>query len=1047
MSKNTTLLKQLNILVLVAVLLPSLAIIGMSYASLYDQIKTDKIREVQGIATSRKTELVSRFHRIQSRAEHFITFTERRCQALPDPASCLQSAMQVYIADEQALGAAYRKSPQSQSLLQGTADVGFEAVDDFKSEQFVSFKQQDEPHNWSFQVFVKGDDGAGKFIVTYPAMNQQELFAKTKDELGETGEIFLSDNKGFFITPPRYSSPEGHGHSHPISVDPMKACLAGNSGHMLDVDYRGVNVIHGYAYVPEIGGGCIMAHTEQDEAFSPVHTLWWQFFLITLACCLLALTAARLASRKVVRPINQLTGSIQGIIDGNYLSRVPVSQTTELARLAQMFNQMAETLGGALSQLQRANGELSAANLLNSQILSSAQEGIIAFDRHGRITLWNLYMEKLTGLAASDCLGKTVEDLNPQLQGSGIAEGIHKALQGESVRLGPLYWHFPHSDRQAWIIVTQSPIRQHDGKIVGVIETVSDVTEVKQAEEEKELAHLIFMNSSEGMVVTNDNNTIIATNPAFTALTGYSETDVLGKTPSILQSGKQDGSFYKLFWSKLNEKGKWAGEIWNKRKDGELYAEWLTINTIFDQDGGVFRRVGLFSDITKRKHTEELIWKQANFDTLTGLPNRRMFRDRLELAIKKAKRSGLSVVLMFIDLDHFKEINDVFGHEVGDLLLREASERLLTCVRATDIVARLGGDEFTIILDEIDAQDSIDHVAKTVLEKMAAPFELDDNTGYISASIGITYYPKDAADAEELIRNADQAMYAAKNQGRNCCYYFDAILQENAKSRMKLLSDLHLALDADQFLLHYQPIFDMQTGEVAKVEALIRWQHPQLGLLPPDQFIHLAEEGGMIVEIGAWVLREACVQNMVWRNQGHPPIVVTVNVSARQFQGMTLPGYVMEALKFSGLPPDGLEIEITEGMLMDNAYAAIATLQEIRELGVKISEDDFGTGYSSLSYLRQFPIDCLKIDQSFIRNLTHESEDDALVSAIIAMGNSLHVSIVAEGVETQEQVDILRRRGCTQIQGFLLGRPMSNQDFLAFMGQTKSRSAGAPELQ
>lgn len=589
-----------------------------------------------------------------------------------------------------------------------------------------------------------------------------------------------------------------------------------------------------------------------------------------------------------------------------------------------------------------------------------------------------------------------------------------------------------------WLLTRGKVVeRDANGKALRMIGTQSDISERKEAEESLRLAALVFENSSEGVTITDADGVILAVNPAFTELTGYTAEEVVGKNPRLLSSGRQDAAFYQAMWRQLINSGHWAGEIWNRRKDGELYAEWLSINTSFNPDGSVHRRVGLFSDITKRKKSEELIWRQANYDFLTNLPNRRMFRDRLEQAIKKAHRANLSVALMFIDLDHFKQVNDTLGHDMGDVLLKEATQRLSRCVRNTDTVARLGGDEFAVILDELDDPKIAERVAQNILQNLAEPFTLGREQAYISASIGVSFYPKDAAEIDELLKDADQAMYAAKDHGRNCHRYFAQSMQEAAQNRMQLTTDMRHALTEDQFLVYYQPIVELKSGRLIKAEALIRWQHPTRGLVNPVDFIPFAEDSGLIVGIGRWVLQTACAQTMAWRAQGLALPQITVNVSARQFYEGNFQDVVREILDETRLPPEDLELEITEGMLMHDMEQAVSTVQALWKVGVHISEDDFGTGYSSLNYLKRFPIHTLKIDKSFVRDIGRNADDTALVAAIIAMAHSLHLTVVAEGVETEQQLDFLRQQGCNHCQGFWFAKPMPAQEFAAYLAASK----------
>ena len=440
--------------------------------------------------------------------------------------------------------------------------------------------------------------------------------------------------------------------------------------------------------------------------------------------------------------------------------------------------------------------------------------------------------------------------------------------------------------------------------------------------------------------------------------------------------------------------------------------------------------IGWFYDITEKKKSEELIWTQANFDPLTGLPNRRMFRDRLEQELRKAHRTALPLALMLLDLDGFKEVNDTLGHDMGDILLKDAAQRLNSCVRETDTVARLGGDEFTVIMGELDEPGSVERVAQDILQKLAEPFHLGIETAYITASIGITLYPEDAAGIDELLKNADQAMYAAKNQGHNRYNYFTPSMQAAAQARMRLANDLRGALADNQFRVVYQPIMELATGAIHKAEALIRWQHPARGLIGPDEFIPIAEDTGMIVDIGDWVFREAARQAGRWRASRHAEFQISVNTSPAQFysEGNSLAAWSYNLQKL-GLPGQSIAVEITEGLLLDASAAITDQLLAFRDAGIQVSIDDFGTGYSSLSYLKKFDIDYLKIDRSFVRNLTPDSDDMALCEAIIVMAHKLGMKVIAEGVETEEQRDLLAAAGCDYWQGYLFSKPVPAEEF------------------
>jgi diguanylate cyclase (GGDEF)-like protein/PAS domain S-box-containing protein len=604
----------------------------------------------------------------------------------------------------------------------------------------------------------------------------------------------------------------------------------------------------------------------------------------------------------------------------------------------------------------------------------------------------------------------------------------------------------------AVLTVCHAQVNAFDAEVIALLEEMSkDISfaldnfdreiQRKSGEESLKLAASVYETSSEAIMVTDADNRIIAINPAFTRITGYLEEDVLGQNPRMLKSGRHTNDFYRDMWGALNATGHWQGEIWDQRKNGEVYPKWLTINTVLNEEGVVQRRVALFTDITQKRITEQLIWNQANFDFLTELPNRQMFHNRLEQDIKKAYRTGKQLALLFIDLDRFKEVNDTLGHDMGDILLKEAAHRLSSCVRESDTVARLGGDEFTILLGDLEDPGSVDRVAQNILRVMAEPFRLGEDVAYVSASIGITLCPDDAATADVLLKNADQAMYSAKSLGRNRYSYFTRAMQEAALNRMRLANELRGALAGGQFRLFYQPIVELATNHIHKAEALIRWQHPQRGQVNPAEFIPIAEDTGMIVEIGEWVFREAAKQVAVWRASYHAEFQISVNKSPVQFRDETLHHIPwQDQLGQLGLPGQSIVVEITEGMLMDVSEAVISKLLAYRDAGIQVSLDDFGTGYSSLSYLKKFDIDYLKIDQSFTRNLAPGSEDLALCESIILMAHKLDMKVIAEGVETEEQKSLLAAAGCDYGQGYLFSMPVPAEEFEQLLFQNRQAS-------
>lgn len=592
--------------------------------------------------------------------------------------------------------------------------------------------------------------------------------------------------------------------------------------------------------------------------------------------------------------------------------------------------------------------------------------------------------------------------------------------------------------RWSWML-TRGKVTSRDGqgKPLRMIGTHSDITD-------RILASSIFNNTSEGMVIADANNNIITLNPAFTRITGYSPEETIGKKTNMLRSGRHDADFYHAMWNQINTTGQWAGEIWNRRKNGEVYPELLAINTISNPDGSPSYRIGIFSDITNQKQSQELLWKQSNYDLLTGLPNRMMLRERARDYLKKSQRLNSLMALAVIDIDRFKDVNNALGHTFGDVLLKEIARRLENSVREADTVARLSADEFAVILYDLNDPGMVERIVQTILDKLSQVFHIENEAIHITASIGITVYPDDDGDADVLLKNAEQAMHAAKDKGRNRFSYFTRSMQEASQVRIRFTSLLRHALEYQQLEIHYQPIVDLATGAIRKAEALIRWQHPELGTISPGTFIPIAEEIGMIVDIGNWVFEEAARKTAHWRAAYSADFQISINKSPVQFVNDTeTSGQIawFEHLLKLGLPGSSIAVEITEGLMMDSNQAITDQLALLRSQGFKISLDDFGTGYSSLSYLHKFDIDYVKIDQSFIRNLDQGSKHIALCEAIIVMAHKLGLKVVAEGIETEFQRDMLINAGCDYGQGYLFSHPIPADAFEQLMATAPSRSA------
>lgn len=566
---------------------------------------------------------------------------------------------------------------------------------------------------------------------------------------------------------------------------------------------------------------------------------------------------------------------------------------------------------------------------------------------------------------------------------------------------------------------------------------VGIVYEHDQVQQQLRLADKVFEQSTEGMMITDADNRIVSVNRAFTSITGYASDEVIGQTPSILSSYCHNRAFYEAMWCSIHETGHWQGEIWNKKRDGHIYPEWLSITAIHNGDATVSHYLGVFTDLSDKKHTDALIWHQANFDRLTGLPNRSRFYDRLEQDIKTAARENGRLALLSIDLDRFKEVNDAVGHYTGDELLKYAASRLENCVRATDLVARVGGDEFGFIVNNVGELDSVDALARLILSKLSQPFDLGGKLAYVSASIGISLYPDDADNIDALIRYADHAMYAAKSEGRNRWRYFTSAMQQQVEKRCQTVQALRRALTPPvQFQLLYQPIVELATERVRKAEALVRWRHPELGLISPADFIPIAEETRLILGLGDWVFRQAAEQAVEWQARYGQDFQISINKSPVQFHDKEATDW-MAYLAQLGIAGNSLVIEITESLLLDVSEKVSKTLLDYRDAGVQVAMDDFGTGYSSLSYLKKFDIDYLKIDQSFVRNLGPDSDDRVLCEAMITMAHRLGMKVIAEGVETPLQRELLLNAGCDYAQGFLFAKPLSVPAFDMFMEEDR----------
>ena len=603
---------------------------------------------------------------------------------------------------------------------------------------------------------------------------------------------------------------------------------------------------------------------------------------------------------------------------------------------------------------------------------------------------------------------------------------VRRAAEDALYRRGPyeVDYRVPTADGEK-VVHEQAELElAPGGEVLRMVGTIQDVTERTRAEERLGLFATIFEHAAEGVVVTDGENRIEMVNEAYCVITGYAREELIGHTPRDLRSGYHDDDFYQTMWRSLKRDGKWCGEIWDRRKDGEVFPKWLSIFVLKDGRGAVRHHVGIFTDITEMKEKEQRLQRLAYYDGLTGLANRAQFIERLKQEMAVAKRRDEPLALLFIDLDRFKAVNDGFGHDVGDEVLRQAAERMRDCVRESDILARLGGDEFTLLLTAVKDGQGAAQVAEKVVAALTREFRVGERRASIGASVGISLYPRDGEEFEALLLSADRAMYHAKEEGGGGVTFSSAALNQQVKRRLFLDHALRRALEEGQLELHYQPQVELASGRITGMEALLRWNHPQEGVISPVEFIPRAESTLLILPIGEWVLRQACEQNRAWQAAGLPAVPVAVNFSAAQFTQPGMARMVNDTLISSDLAPCFLDVEVTESVSMKLPERTISTLSQLRECGAGCSIDDFGTGYSSLSYLKRFPVDKLKIDRAFVRDLAHDRNDRGIATAVVQLARSMELKVVAEGVEDAMQRDLLTELGCDFAQGFYFARPL-----------------------
>ena len=871
----------------------------------------------------------------------------------------------------------------------------YSPLDHNRMAEKVAFARLFEPYGWII--------GTGEYTVVIEQALQREALERMRAvRFGENGYLAVISSDGRILVSPTAPASEGRSLTDIASASERLVVqsiikTAGAGGGLVRYDWpKPGNTIASpklsYVSAPNEWGWIVVAGVYMDEMAEGMAKRQAELqasvrtrILTTITILVAALGAASLLSWLLIRVMRRIVGGYR----------------TDVSRRDRM--------------LRERGRELYLANFFVDHV----SEMVILADAQRRITYVNPFGCEVLGASVDALVGQPAALLDP----------FRPDLDAEADARFETSFTTP-GGRTLTLEVTASAVQYEGQQYYCAI--ARDVTARRQAEWQLSLSAKVFDNASEGMIITDARNNIVAVNDAFSDITGYTRSDVLGKDPRILASGRHGADFYGALWSDLKAAGHWTGEIWNKRKNGELFPEWLSIQLVRNGEGEVVNHIAAFTDISETREQQERIRHLAQYDFLTDLPNRFLLRDRLERAILSAQRTGRKMAVMFLDLDRFKTINDSLGHVVGDSLLQAVAQRLTASVRASDTVSRQGGDEFVVLVADLERAESAAGVAANLLAALSTPYHLDGHELLVTPSIGIAVCPDDGTGIDALLKNADMAMYAAKEAGRATYRFFTPELNQRANERLWVENNLRRAIERGEMELHFQPQLSMDGTRLLGCEALVRWRQPDGRLIPPAQFIPVAEETGLIVALGDWVLEEACRAAASLR-QRLGPLTMAVNLSAVQFHRADPARRVGELLERYHLPPDALELEVTESVLMDDADEVVRALEHFRVIGVPLAIDDFGTGYSSLSYLKRFHADKLKIDRSFVQGLDSGGDSAAIAEAIVAMAHSLGMETLAEGVETEEQRAHLHRMGCGQVQGFLFGRPMAYDAFVTAM--------------
>ncbi|KZN58183.1 hypothetical protein N473_05425 [Pseudoalteromonas luteoviolacea CPMOR-1] len=749
-----------------------------------------------------------------------------------------------------------------------------------------------------------------------------------------------------------------------------------------------------------------------DFPFEDVlHEVNTQFLLVTVLFLLTILMLSWFGriqlNRSLLIPLNNFSNAIGALANGKAQKLEQKDMPAELGKLAVHFDQMAAVRLDAETIAYNKHAEL-------NTLIQALPDNYLRLSKSAQIL--DSHGERVSNK-------KTIQEVFPNHINIRIKAALAMLPNQPST-----YFEYVHKEN-GYQKVFEIRIKriEHNGEAILIMR---DISQKKQQEEALNLAAMTYNNSSECMVITDAQGYILDTNPAFTQVTGYEQHEVVGKTTSLLSSGRHDASFYEQLWQSLVTTGKWQGEIINKRKNGELYTEWLTIDTVYDEHDEPYRRVGIFADITDKKQKDEQLWRQSHFDELTDLPNRTSLKKQLNTLFGLPEHN---FAVLLLDIDHFKDINDTLGHYYGDLLLQDIAKRLKKLTESSARLTRIGGDEFVLIYDRCADQHCASEFAENILEALKAPFKLDNETCYIAASIGIALAPKDGENTEQLLKAADQAMYKAKQIGRNGFALFSAELREQAEQRILLLKDMRQALTQNQFEMYFQPIVSMHTQQITKAEALIRWQHPDKGMISPAEFIPLAEETQLIHQLGEFAFDQA-VQVLQLTRTLNKYIQLSINVSPIQFSAKhtTLLAWQQQLAKHQ-LTPDMLVLEITEGLMMQGEGRSQKRLTKLIQQGFAIALDDFGTGYSSLAYLKQMDTEFIKIDKRFVDGIEHNQDDLVLCETMILMAHQLGLKVIAEGIETETQHELLKQAGCDFGQGYFYSKPLPKSAFIDFL--------------